>query len=88
MQARQTYSKNMNTTAMKILLDINDTCQSVSLSESTIRRLMREGRFPQSVTVGSRVLWREADLQQWASQLAAGDVSEPGKKRGRPRLAV
>jgi len=73
---------------MKLLLNKTETCQAVALSECTIRRMMRDGRFPKPVNVGSRVLWRSTDLQQWASKLEAGDVPEPRKKRGRPRLAV
>lgn len=73
---------------MKILLNIEETCSAVSLSASTIKRLMLEGRFPDPVRVGGRVLWRAVDLQQWAEQLAGGGLPETVKKRGRKRLAA
>ena len=73
---------------MKVLLDKVETCKAVSLSQSMIQRMILDGRFPKSVKVGSRVLWRAKDLEDWADKLANNDIPEPSKKRGRPRLAV
>jgi len=73
---------------MKILLDKQETCAAVSLSQSTIRLMVLDGRFPNPVRVGSRVLWRVKDIEEWADKLANNEIPEPSKKRGRPRLAI
>ena len=72
----------------KILLDKTETCLAVSLSPSTISRMVLDGRFPKSVRIGGCVRWRAKDIEAWAEKLASNEIPEPGKKRGRPRLAV
>lgn len=71
---------------IKILLDKSETSAAVSLSESTIARMIAAGEFPKPVNVGSRVLWRAGDLQQWADNLQQNPVKK--ERRGRKRLAV
>jgi predicted DNA-binding transcriptional regulator AlpA len=71
---------------MKILLDKSETSAAVSLSESTIARMVLKGEFPKPVRLGGRVLWRASDLEKWAENLQ--DQPEKKEKRGRPRLAV
>jgi predicted DNA-binding transcriptional regulator AlpA len=73
---------------LKILLDKEETVSAVSLSISTINRLVIEGRFPKPVRVGTRVLWRHSELVEWSEKLGDGAMLASGKKRGRPRLAV
>lgn len=73
---------------MKILLSKEDAAAAVSLSVSTINRMVSEGRFPKPVRVGVRVLFRHKDLEEWADKLANNEMPTPTKKRGRPRLAV
>ena len=65
---------------MKILLNKEETNQAVSLSQSTITRMILDNRFPKSIKVGARVLWRAADLEEWAKKLANNEVPEPAKK--------
>jgi predicted DNA-binding transcriptional regulator AlpA len=71
---------------MKLLLDKSETSSAVSLSESTIARMVLKGEFPKPVRAGARVLWRAADLEKWADNLP--DQLAKKEKRGRPRLAV
>ena len=71
---------------MKILLDKKETAAAVSLSESTIERLVKAEKFPMPVKQGSRVLWRTKDLEQWADNLPTNTVKK--ETRGRKRLAV
>lgn len=70
---------------MKILLDKKETAAAVSLSESTIDRLVRSGEFPMPVKQGTRVLWRAKDLEKWADNLPTNQVKK--ETRGRKRLA-
>ena len=73
---------------MKLLLTIIETAEVVSMSESKIRRLMAEKRFPLPVTIDGNRRWRMRDLEEWESKLIAGELPPARAKRGRPRLAV
>ncbi len=45
-------------------------------SKATLRRAMREGKFPRPVYISSqRPVWRVADLQQWLASLKPVDPS-------------
>lgn len=45
---------------------INEVMSLTSLSRPTIYRLMKAGKFPKSVTIGSKTIaWRESDLLAW-----------------------
>lgn len=45
---------------------INEVMSLTSLSRPTIYRLMKSGKFPKSVTIGSKTIaWRESDLLAW-----------------------
>jgi excisionase family DNA binding protein len=71
---------------MAILLDYDQTAKELSLSVSTIRRLVTDGKLL-PVRIGGSVRFRRADLEAFADSLANGLV-QTHKKRGRPRLAV
>lgn len=44
--------------------------QRLTLSESTIRRMMDEGEFPYSVTLSKGAVgWRTKDIEEWESKL-------------------
>jgi predicted DNA-binding transcriptional regulator AlpA len=73
---------------MKLLLDIKETVGYVSLSESKIKRMVAEGRFPKPLIIDGNVRYKVKDIDSWADQLSAGEVPPPKAKRGRPRLAV
>lgn len=45
------------------------------LSRSTIYAMLKNGKFPQSVKLGTRsVGWYEADIQSWLASLQASKV--------------
>ena len=56
------------------LFDLTDICNYFGLSESTIRRRVRNsregnGNFPLPLfSSGSRVLWRKSDIENWAGE--------------------
>lgn len=70
---------------IKILLNIKEVCDSVSMSETKIRKMIVENRFPSPIEIDGRTLWRLKDIEHWAEQL-----SDPvkAKRSGRPRLAI
>lgn len=51
-----------------ILLGIPRVAKALDLSNSTVQRMIADGELP-TVSVGSRVLVRRADLERWASGL-------------------
>lgn len=73
---------------MKLLLTIAETADYVSLSESKIRRLVAQGRFPAPVGIDGNVRYRVKDLAEWSERLKVGEIPPAQTRRGRPRLAV
>lgn len=57
------------------LLKMSDLERETSLSESTIRRRIREGSFPAGKHIGGgRVVWPERDVDAWKERvLTAAD---------------
>ncbi|MBN1567413.1 MAG: AlpA family phage regulatory protein [Acidobacteria bacterium] len=50
-----------------------DLRQRVPLSRSTIWRMMRENRFPQSKRIGKVAMaWLEDEIEDWIKKRAAG----------------
>lgn len=48
------------------LLSLADVEKETSLSKSTIRRRIREDKFPAPIPLGSnRVAWVERDIEEW-----------------------
>lgn len=54
---------------------IKEVCELVRKSESQLRRLIKAGKFPSPIYVGSSPLWLAADLRQWLRAGAKGDQS-------------
>ena len=76
---------------MKLLLDKSETAASLSISESTLSRMVAEGTIVAPIKLGGRVLWRRKDIEHFVDSLAENDpvkLLKPAKKRGRPRLSL
>jgi excisionase family DNA binding protein len=75
---------------MKLLLDKHEASAALSISVSTLERMVNDGRIASPVKIGARVLFKRADLQEFVDSLASDRqvIPEPKKARGRPRLAV
>lgn len=57
---------------------IREVMSLTSLSRPTIYRLMKSGKFPKSVTIGSKTIaWREGDLLAWQ---ASKEPEQAGKQ--------
>ncbi len=51
------------------ILSAKDISNKTSLSTSHLRRLSKEGKFPQPIQISSfRVGWLDADVDEWIKQ--------------------
>ena len=47
-------------------LKLKEVMEMTAMSRSNVYKMMSEGRFPQSVSLGSRaVAWVESEVQDW-----------------------
>lgn len=68
---------------MKLAMTYKEAAESLSLGESTIRKMVKEGTFPAPFYVGDSARFRVSDIERWMQ------APPPEKKKvGRPRLAV
>ena len=51
------------------LLSRKEVCKFVGVSQQTIWRWVKDGRFPKPLKTVRRVVWKEADLQAWIDNL-------------------
>mgnify|MGYP001468085821 CR=1 FL=1 len=70
---------------MKLLLNKLEAANTLSISTTTLQRLVNEGKLRET-RIGARVLFKMSDLELFTEQLSSGQFEQ--KKRGRPRLAV
>jgi len=62
------------------LMSYRDVVRETTLSESSVRRLIREGRFPRPrPLLPGRVVWRAADVAAAVERLLA-DASAPAAR--------
>jgi prophage regulatory protein len=55
-------------------LTLKEVLARTSLSRSQTYRLMAEGSFPASVSLGSRVAWVESEIESWLEARIAARV--------------
>lgn len=58
-------------------LHLRSVIDRTSLSRSTIYRLMARARFPDSVPLGGRVAWVEAEIEAWVLDRIAAHRGAP-----------
>lgn len=59
----------MNKSSNGLIVRIQAVCEMVSLSKSTVLRLMAKGDFPQSFALsGNAVGWSRAEVEAWIAQ--------------------
>ena len=67
-------------------LDMPGACSFVSLSESTLQKMVREDQFPRPrVLSGRRVGWLVRELEAWAESRPVSDLPPPpntGARKG------
>jgi len=50
---------------MRTLLTLAQLCEALSLSSTTVYKLIRSGRFPAPIRVGKLSRWSSRDVDQW-----------------------
>jgi len=71
---------------MKLAMTIREASESLSLGETTIRKMISLGQFPQPYRIGNAVRLRVSDILEWQEHLKTNPIEK--KKMGRPRLAI
>jgi len=68
-----------------IYIDLPDVSAAVSLGETTIQRMIREGEFPAPRQLsGRRVAWLVREIEEWAENRPVSDLPPPpntGKRK-------
>ena len=54
--------------------------KNIKLSEMTLWRMMRDGKFPQNRLVGQRKAWLESEVDDWLATLPTGKGRTPPRK--------
>ena len=68
---------------LKLAMSIKEASESLTLGESTIRKMVREGTFPKPFYVGDSPRFKVDDIKNWMNS------PPPAKKKaGRPRLVI
>jgi len=71
-----------------IFYDKQSAAEAVSLSVSTLEKLVRLGRFPRPRKVSdARVAWLRSDLVEWAQHLPESDLPPPPNTSSRRKSA-
>ncbi|MGF6347937.1 helix-turn-helix transcriptional regulator [Variovorax sp. W2I14] len=75
-------------TARPLYLDKQAVAEFVSLSETTVEKLVREDEFPKPrVLSGRRVAWLVREVEEWAEARPVSDLPPPpntGSRRRQP----
>lgn len=67
-----TNTQNAPHNKSRALLKLREVMERVPYSQSSIYRLMHEGKFPQNVKIGEHaVAWRESDINDFIDGLGA-----------------
>jgi prophage regulatory protein len=71
-------SSNSTISIKPIYLDLQGTTSFLSLSESTVQKLIRENVFPKPrLLSGRRVGWLVRELEDWAESRPVSDALPP-----------
>ncbi len=67
-------AKNQTVTAPPLLggglLNVADVCAALKISRPTLYRLLKAGRFPAGVQVGTRLRWSRAAIESYVAGAA------------------
>jgi prophage regulatory protein len=68
---------DMTTAEETLLIDVREVARLLTVSSRTVERMVDEGRFPQPVRMGGRLVrWPRASVVQWvASQAVTVDAT-------------
>jgi prophage regulatory protein len=61
-----------------IYLDLESVSAAVSLSETSVQKLVREDKFPKPRAIsGRRVAWLTREVEEWAEAQPVSDLPPP-----------
>ena len=70
--------KNTANPFAPMMLDLPKVASTLSVSESTVQKLLREGSFPKPRQVsGRRVAWLTTEIEAWAHALPITSLLPP-----------
>jgi prophage regulatory protein len=76
----------MSATLKPIYLDLQAVSDALSLSEASVKRLVREDKFPKPrMLSGRRVAWLTNEVEAWAQGRPVSDILPPpntGNRKG------
>jgi len=53
----------------KLLYDMKDLKQIVNLGRNKIYQLIRRGKFPKPIKIGTKSLWKRKDIEKWVDEI-------------------
>lgn len=63
---------------MKIYFDLKEVAASLSLSPTTVQKMVRQEQFPQPrLLSGRRVAWLVREVNEWAEARPVADLAPP-----------
>lgn len=63
---------------MKIYFDLKEVAESLSLSATTVQKMVRQEQFPQPrLLSGRRVAWLVREVNEWAEARPVADLPPP-----------
>jgi prophage regulatory protein len=72
------FAKSIMAPGTPMMLDLPRVANALSLSESTVQKLVREGGFPEPRQLsGRRVAWLAAEVAAWAASRPRSNLLPP-----------
>lgn len=63
-----------------MMMNMKGVIEATQISETCIRRMERQGRFPRSALIGRRRYWKTEDVQKWVDRQMNGRGGEAAEK--------
>jgi len=70
------------------LLPLTEVEAAVGFKRSHIYALIKQGRFPAPVAIGTNRRWKESDVQNWIAEKIQQSTTTPAQPKQQPSKAV
>ena len=79
----------METPTIKLMTKLN-VCERLCVSDRTLEKHVRAGKFPAPLRLGKQVLWAEQAVERWLEQELAAQLNwvRPSSRRRSPLAAA